>query len=244
MVQKAVADPTTRAADRALALLRIVCEHDGVKLADAAKAVGLSASTALRLLRTLEANGFAAKRESGLYRPGFRMVQLGVQALSHESLVDAGREVLRTLVDATGESAYLSVTAGNEHGLYVSIEEGTHTVRHVNWVGRTFPIKGSAAGAALSGQVNRGRFTVMADSVEADVTAVAAPVFAGDKVVAALSIVAPSYRTTAEAAERFGQLLAEQAGTLFTGPAPLQAAGTGSDDQEPAVTSEPERAQQ
>ena len=51
MVPKAGADPTTRAADRALALLRIVCENDGVKLADAAKAVDLSASTALRLLR-------------------------------------------------------------------------------------------------------------------------------------------------------------------------------------------------
>ncbi|MET1156166.1 helix-turn-helix domain-containing protein [Arthrobacter sp.] len=218
MVPKTGADPTTRAADRALALLRIVCENDGVKLADAAKAVGLSASTALRLLRTLEANGFAAKRGNALYRPGFRMVQLGVQALSHESLVDAGRDVLRTLVDRTGESAYLSVTAGNEHGLYVAIEEGTHSVRHMNWVGRTFPIAGSAAGAALSGRVGRGTFTVMADSVEADVTAVAAPVFAGDKVVAALSIVAPSYRTTTEAAEKFGLLLAEQAGALFTEP--------------------------
>ncbi|TJY72280.1 winged helix-turn-helix transcriptional regulator [Arthrobacter sp. CAU 1506] len=218
MVPKASADPTTRAADRALALLRIVCENDGVKLADAAKAVDLSASTALRLLRTLEANGFAAKRGNALYRPGFRMVQLGVQALSHESLVDASRDVLRALVDRTGESAYLSVTAGSEHGLYVAIEEGTHTVRHVNWVGRTFPIAGSAAGAALSGQVDRGTFTVMADSVEADVTAVAAPVFAGDKVVAALSIVAPSYRTTPEAAEKFGLLLAEQAGALFTEP--------------------------
>ena len=36
--------------------------------------------------------------------------------------------------------------------------------------------------------------------------------------MAALSVVAPSYRTTTEAAEKFGLLLAEQAGTLFAEP--------------------------
>lgn len=212
-------DPTTRAADRALGLLRAVCEGDGVKLVDAAKAVDLSASTALRLLRTLEANGFAAKTEDGLYRPGFRMVQLGVQALSHESLVATSRSALQVLVEQTGESAYLSVPAGNNvHGLYLAIEEGTHTVRHINWVGRTFPLQGSAAGAVLLGQVEPGAFIVVADGVEPDVTAVAAPVMVGSKVAAALSIVAPSYRTTAEAAQELGALIAGEATRLFATP--------------------------
>jgi IclR family transcriptional regulator, acetate operon repressor len=214
----AAPDATTRAADRALGLLRVVCENDGVKLADAAKAADLSASTALRLLRTLEANGFAAKREDGLYRPGFRMVQLGVQALSHESLVATSQDALRSLVARTGESAYLSVAAGSTDGLYLAIEEGTHTVRHINWVGRTFPMVGSAAGEALQGKVAPGSFAVVAEGVEPDITAVAAPVMAGSKVVAALSIVAPSYRTTAEAAQTFGALLAAEAGRVFAAP--------------------------
>lgn len=211
-------DATTRAADRALGLLRVVCEHDGVKLADAAKEVELSASTALRLLRTLEANGFVAKRGDGLYRPGFRMVQLGVQALSHESLVATSRAALQSLVGQTGESAYLSVAAGGDRGLYVAIEEGTHTVRHVNWVGRTFPLDGSAAGQALRGEVVPGSFAIVANGVEPDITAVAAPVMAGSKIVAALSIVAPTYRTTAGAARRLGELLAAEAARLFTNP--------------------------
>ena len=137
-----------------------------------------AASTALRLLRTLEANGFAAKREDGLYRPGFRMVQLGVQALSHESLVATSQDALRSLVARTGESAYLSVAAGSTDGLYLAIEEGTHTVRHINWVGRTFPMVGSAAGEALQGKVAPGSFAVVAEGVEPDITAVAAPVMA------------------------------------------------------------------
>lgn len=218
MSARTTQDPTTRAADRTLGLLRAVCENDGVKLVDAAKAVDLSASTALRLLRTLEANGFATRTEDGLYRPGFRMVQLGVQALSHESLVATSRTALQALVEKTGESAYLSVLVGTTHGLYVAIEEGTHTVRHINWVGRTFPLQGSAAGAALLGDVDAGGFAVVADGVEPDVTAVAAPVMVGSKIAAALSIVAPSYRTTAEAAQDLGALVAGEARKLFATP--------------------------
>jgi IclR family transcriptional regulator, acetate operon repressor len=219
-------DATTRAADRALGLLRVVCERDGVKLADAAKEVDLSASTALRLLRTLEASGFVAKRGDGLYRPGFRMVQLGVQALSHESLVATSRASLRALVERTGESAYLSVATGPAHGLYLAIEEGTHTVRHVNWVGRTFPLDGSAAGQALAGAVEPGSFAIVANGVEPDITAVAAPVLAGSKVVAALSVVAPSYRTTEEAARSLGELVAAEAGRLFANPTVVDPAAT------------------
>jgi IclR family transcriptional regulator, acetate operon repressor len=214
----ATRDATTRAADRALGLLRIVCEHDGVKLADAAKELGLSASTALRLLRTLEANGFAARLADGLYRPGYRMVQLGVQALSHDSLVAASRPALRALVARTGESAYLSVAAGQADGLYLAIEEGTQSVRHINWVGRTFPLAGSAAGAVLAGQVEQGSFIAVAEGVEPDTTAVAAPVMAGATVVAALSVVAPSYRATGEYARTVGPIVAAEAGSLFATP--------------------------
>jgi urocanate hydratase len=224
MVAGSAPDATTRAADRALGLLRVVCEHDGVKLADAAKAAGLSASTALRLLRTLEANGFAARRDDGLYRPGYRMVQLGVQALSHDALVATSRRALRALVARTGESAYLSVPAGSQDGLYLAIEEGTQAVRHINWVGRTFPLQGSAAGAVLRGEVSPGRYIVVAEGVEPDVTAVAAPVMAGSKVVAALSVVAPSYRTTAESADAVGAAVAAEAGRLFSAPVPDPAA--------------------
>lgn len=208
-------DATTRSADRVLGLLRVVCEHDGVKLADAAKAMALSPSTALRLLRTLEANGFATRRDDGLYRPGYRMVQLGVQALSHESLVATSRRSLAALVAESGESAYLSVAADHGNGLYLAIEEGTHAVRHVNWVGRTFPLEGSAAGAVLLGRVDAGGYVAVADAVESDVTAVAAPVMAGSRVVAALSIVAPSYRTDPAAAARLGDLVAARAAALL-----------------------------
>lgn len=209
-------DATTRAADRVLDLLRVVCESsDGIRLADAAKATELSASTALRLLRTLEAKGFVMRREEkGEYRPGFRMVQLGVSALSHDSLVETCRPLMQSVVAATGESCYLSVRADAESGLYLAIEEGTHSVRHINWVGRRFPLAESASGKVLLEQVSEGDFAVEANIVEADVTAIAAPVVIGGMVVASISIVAPSYRTNKSTAQKYGEVLAKAAQTL------------------------------
>ncbi|GAA2557371.1 IclR family transcriptional regulator [Neomicrococcus aestuarii] len=210
------ADATTRAADRVLDLLRVVCESsDGIRLADAAKATELSASTALRLLRTLEAKGFVTRREEkGEYRPGFRMVQLGVSALSHESLVETCRPIMRDVVASTGESCYLSIRADAETGLYLAIEEGTQSVRHINWVGRRFPLAGAASGEVLRNEIPANEYAMESNFVEEDVTAIAAPVVIGGAVVASLSVVAPSYRTNKTTAKLHGEALVRAAASL------------------------------
>src|SRR4051812_21415727 len=104
-----VAEPSTRTVERALALLATICERGGVNLADSARECDLAPSTALRLLRTLETTGFVTREDVGTYRPGSRIIQLGAQALSNESLVSIARPAMENLVAQTGESAYLSV---------------------------------------------------------------------------------------------------------------------------------------
>jgi IclR family acetate operon transcriptional repressor len=109
-----VAEPSTRTVERALALLATICDRGGANLADSARECELAPSTALRLLRTLENTGFVAREEvSGTYRPGSRLIQLGAQALSNESLIDVAKPVMEKLVADTGESAYLSVGGGS-----------------------------------------------------------------------------------------------------------------------------------
>ena len=60
---------------------------------------------------------------------------------------------MEKLVAETGEAAYLSVEGHAGTALYISIVEGTHSVRHASWVGRTVPLDISAAGHALCGRV-------------------------------------------------------------------------------------------
>ncbi len=149
-----MAEASTRTVERALALLATVCESGGTNLVDSARDCELAPSTALRLLRTLETTGFVAKDESGVYRPGGRIIQLGAQALSNESLVDLTQPTMDAVVAATGESAYLSVRGGHgDTALYLNIVQGTHSVRHASWVGRTVPLDTSAAGHALRGDI-------------------------------------------------------------------------------------------
>ncbi|WP_010525809.1 IclR family transcriptional regulator [Nesterenkonia sp. F] len=220
-----MAESVTRTVSRALDLLAAVCDAGGTNLAEAARATDLSSSTALRLLRTLESSGFVRRDDAGSFRPGLRLVQLGAQALSSESLVSLAEAPLRRLVEATGESCYLSVPhlQGTEHEqcIYLAMEEGTHSVRHASWVGRSFPMTGSAAGAALSGAVDEQGYTVVGQAVESDVTAVAAPIAippaadAEPQIVAALSVVAPSYRMTSEAVDRIGQFVAAEAAGIL-----------------------------
>ena len=111
-----MAEPSTRTVERALALLATICDRGGANLADSARECDLAPSTALRLLRTLENTGFVTKEEvGGTYRPGSRLIQLGAQALSNESLVDFAKPVMEKLVAETGESAYLSVEGHARH---------------------------------------------------------------------------------------------------------------------------------
>ncbi|WP_104117777.1 IclR family transcriptional regulator [Arthrobacter sp. B1805] len=220
-----MAEPSTRTVERALVLLGAVCDAGSLTLADAARETDLSASTALRLLRTLEGTGFVRRDALGTYRPGLRVVQLGAQALGHESLVSLAEPALERLVERTGESSYLSVPSHDGEGVYLAMREGTHSVRHASWVGRSIPLEGTAVGAVLTGGHQGDGFVVVRNGVETDVTAIAAPVSPGGRVVAALSVVVPSYRITEAEARRIGALVAREAAALLmepdTGTVPL-----------------------
>src|SRR5689334_19391540 len=215
MTGKTPAISSTRSVERALTLLAAVCGGGASTLAECARLTDLPASTALRLLRTLEQGEFVAREgEGGGYRPGPRMVQLGAQALGHEQLIPLCAPALQSIVEATGESAYLSVRGPGASSLYVSLVEGTHSIRHSSWVGRTVPLEGSAVGAALLGRVPDRGYVTLRSAVEKDVTAIAAPIRRPGGIAGALSIVGPDYRIDHATAERYGRLLAREASAV------------------------------
>jgi IclR family acetate operon transcriptional repressor len=219
-----LADQATRTVERALALLASVCDRGGANLADTARDCELAPSTALRLLRTLETTGFVRKDQSGRYRPGSRIIQLGAQALSDVSLVDLAEPAMEELATETGESVYLSVEGHAATAVYINIVEGTHSVRHASWVGRTVPLDVSAAGHALRGKVPEDGYVVVERGVETDVTAIACPVYSQARIVAAMSLVVPSYRVTARQSKQYGQMLvaatADVSARLSSSPTP------------------------
>ncbi|MGM1016670.1 MAG: IclR family transcriptional regulator [Actinomycetota bacterium] len=212
-----MSEQSTRTVERALSLLADVCEKGSTSLADASRAVDLAPSTALRLLRTLEASGFVRRDDEGSYRAGSRLMQLGAQALGHESLIDVCHDEMVGLEESTGESVYLSVEGHASSALYISIVEGSHSVRHANWVGRTIPLDGSAAGLVFSGETPATGYVIVERGIERDVTAIASPITAAGRVSAVLSILVPSYRMTDRSAQQYGELLSAAARRLSAG---------------------------
>ncbi|MFI8633002.1 IclR family transcriptional regulator [Microbacterium sp. NPDC077663] len=213
-----MAETSTRTVDRALSLLGTVCDSGPITLADAARAAELSASTALRLLRTMEAQEFVRRVPDGRYTAGARIVQLGALALSNDSLVSLAEPALARVVAATGESCYLAVRGAGDTALYIAIVEGTHSIRHASWVGRSIPLDASAAGAVLQGATGEAGYVVVVQGVEDDVTAIATPITVGDRIVASLSVVVPSYRTTDVKNAAIGRMLVAESRSILAHP--------------------------
>jgi urocanate hydratase len=215
MPQASVATP--RATDRGLSLLREIADHpDGMPLAELAREVGLNASTALRQLRSLEAAGFASRREDGDWEPGPELLRIARSLVSSATLPRLAAPVLSEIAAGTGESVYLAEPVDGAAAVYVAMEAGSYAIRHVSWLGRTIPRRGSAVGRALAGRVDSDGVVVVDDAVEPGVTAVASPVTAQGEVVAALSLVGPSFRLTGDALEAARAAVAEGAARLVS----------------------------
>lgn len=200
---------STRTVDRALDLLAAVTERSPLTLSDAARQADLPASTALRLLRSLEGAGLVTRDDDGRYRPGAQLIRLGARAFTRAPLVQLSHQPMRELAEKTGESVYLAIPGAADTAVYIAIVEGTHSVRHTNWVGRTVPLDGTAVGAVLRGEIEADSVAMIRDTVERDVTALSAPVTVQGSPVGALSTLVPTYRCTDELAEACRQALVE-----------------------------------
>ncbi|MEO7070093.1 MAG: helix-turn-helix domain-containing protein [Nostocoides sp.] len=216
---------STRTVERALALLSEVCDHEAITLTEAARGTDLPTSTALRLLRTMESLGFVDRAGNGSYAAGPRLLQLGAGALGRSTLVRLAEPALARVVALTGESVYLFVQGPHDSAVNLALAEGTYSVRHTSWAGRSVPRAGLAVGRALDGEVPAAGFVSGRDQLEPDVTAIAAPIWRIGGVAGALSILGPTYRLDEDRVAHYGRILVAETSALsraFAVPTPLR----------------------
>src|SRR3954453_19310245 len=100
---------------RALALLdELGAAPDGLGVNELARRIGVNASTASRLLATLEAGRMGERAPGGPSRVARRLVALADGVLARLDVRELARPRLRALVAATGETATLSVPGAGE----------------------------------------------------------------------------------------------------------------------------------
>jgi DNA-binding IclR family transcriptional regulator len=134
---------------RAMAVLDALAESpDGLGVNELARRIGVNASTASRLLATLERGRLVERGAGGPYRLGLRLVALADGVLARLDVRELARPQLRALVARTGETATLSVPGAAE-AVTVDFVAAESSVVSVARLGRPSVGHATAAGKVV-----------------------------------------------------------------------------------------------
>jgi DNA-binding IclR family transcriptional regulator len=227
--------------DSALLLATLLQQEGAMRVTDVAARLGVSVSTAHRLLGMLVYRDFAEQLPDRRYAAGPVLRRGPVQQASVARLRDVALPHLRRLVDAVGETANVMVLAGSDVR-FVATVESDQVLRVGDRTGRTLPAHLSSGGkavlatldeeqlaavlapldgAAAAGverelrTVRRRGFAVNDQDTEAGLTAVGIAVPpAGGFTGAALSLALPTARYSRDRLPAWGTALAAAAGAV------------------------------
>ncbi len=135
--------------DRALRILAIVANGNGLSLSEIAAESGLAASTAYRMLTTLSAHGMVEfDQPDQLWSIGVETYRMGSAFLRRRNLVDRSRAIMQQLMETTGETANLGV-AEDDCVVFVSQVETHQAIRAFFRPGTRSPFHASGIGKAI-----------------------------------------------------------------------------------------------
>jgi DNA-binding IclR family transcriptional regulator len=120
-----------------------------IGISNLARRLGLGKSTVHRLASTLVAADFLERNpETGTYRLGLALFELGMLVRRKMSFVNEARPYLRTLMERTGESVHLTVL---DHGsvLYVNNLASPQAIRMQSNLGARVPAHCCSEGKVL-----------------------------------------------------------------------------------------------
>ena len=212
-------------------LVRLVEGDDAVTLAGVIEETQLPKTTAARLLRALERNGLAQRRRGGGFRPGPVLVEYARRDASVGDLATLARPFLEQLGSATGETTNIAIpTPGgvarlaqvdSHHPLGAGNWVGDRIPLHASSLGKVFMAFGAAqppfgrlakfASATITSidellrqleEVRLLGFATTWEELEEGLCSTAAPVRGSrGTVIAAISVSAPTVRTSRERLE-------------------------------------------
>jgi DNA-binding IclR family transcriptional regulator len=106
---------TIQVLDRAMRILDVLAgQRDPVTLKDLSTATGLHASTTHRILADLAVGRYVERVDSGLYRLGMRLLELGSLVKGRLDVRTASIGPMRELHQKTGQTVNLSLVQGDE----------------------------------------------------------------------------------------------------------------------------------
>ncbi|SNR56406.1 HTH-type transcriptional regulator BhcR [Puniceibacterium sediminis] len=155
---------TIKSLDRAMEVLERLSEMKGATLSQISGDLGQSPASVYRVLFTLEARGIV-DFDSGpqTWHIGAGAFLIGSRFLRRTSLLERALPVLRSLMDATGETANLGIEQSGQV-LFLSQVETMATIRAFFPPGTMSPMHASGIGKALLAQRGAGQVARILDA--------------------------------------------------------------------------------
>ena len=141
---------TTDSVSRAIAAIdELAASEEALGVNELGRRLGVSASTASRLMATLEAGGLVERSgEGGPYRLGLRLLALADHVLADLDVRQLARPQLEAIAAETGETATLSVPGGGEV-VTADFVAGRSSVVSMARLGRPSTLHATAAGKVM-----------------------------------------------------------------------------------------------
>jgi DNA-binding IclR family transcriptional regulator len=210
---------TVRSVHRAMGLLRVLLDSPAAtaSLTELAEASGLATSTVQRLLVTLTKEAVLSRGEDGRYGLGDLMIRAGMTALERVDLFDLVQPHLDRLSAFTRETSHFAILDERGKSLYLRQSLSPNTLRFAPWIGRTISTSSTAIGAALNGRLKAEGYSATRNTLEPDVTAIAAPIYGKTGViVGAINVVGPTVRISDDDIEKFARAVVGEARAFTT----------------------------
>lgn len=141
-------DNVVQSIERALTILETLSRHGGgLGVTELGQRLGLHKSTVHRLLGTLQSFGYVEQEpDTERYRPGIKVVELGLQVLEKLDFRKEALPFLKELVDVSRETVQLGVL---DDGEVVVLERDNYPELITLNLGLRMPVHCSAAGKVL-----------------------------------------------------------------------------------------------
>ncbi len=129
-------------------IMKLLAQHpDGLKAAEIARTLKLPVTTTLRIMATLQLEGYARKME-GRFELGPVLIHLGNASLAGTEIRTAALPILQQLTARTDETAHLAVPC-DDHSLIVAVQDSPHPLRAASRPGFLAELHCSSTGKTL-----------------------------------------------------------------------------------------------
>lgn len=210
--------------ERALSVLDAFRGAPRLALSELSSRTDLPKTTLLRVLATLERNGYVMRLADGQYGVGGILFELGSGYAASFQLGGVLEPALAELAAATGESTAFYVRTGSQRQCIFRVDS-PQSVRHVSVAGQILDLNDAAASLILRHYANDATrptstagYAALCRSTsgrgDAETASVAAPIFDTNGFLGVINVTGPIHRFTTHKTKLSLTLLAETAARL------------------------------